>query len=145
MPDLTTRRMTVWLKEERASVMPFGAPDQRTAFTPDRLAIEKLDGAVVAAWPYPKDSFIGHGLSTAWGPVHRAYFNGYAMWTYLNTPFLLQWDGVEVEEEDPWTEGDEVWSVLRTYLPGHIISHCGSFSDMRNCPGDGCFRANSRH
>src|SRR6476620_3035381 len=28
MPDLT-RRMTVWLKEERASVMPFGAPDQR--------------------------------------------------------------------------------------------------------------------
>ena len=47
MPDLATRRMTVWLKEERASVTPFGAPDQRTAFTPDRLAIEKLDGAVV--------------------------------------------------------------------------------------------------
>ena len=21
----------------------------------------------------------------------------------------------------------------------------GSFSDMQNCPGDGCFRANSRH
>jgi hypothetical protein len=124
MPDLTTRRMTVWLKEERASVTPFGAPDQRTAFTPDHLAIEKLDGTAVAAWPYPKNSFIGHGLSTAWAPVHRAYFNGYAMWTYLNTPFLLQWDGVEIIEEEPWTEGDEVWRVLRAYFPGHIISHC---------------------
>ncbi len=34
MPDLSIRRMTVWLKEERASVAPFGAADQRTSFTP---------------------------------------------------------------------------------------------------------------
>jgi len=124
MPDLGTRRMTAWLKEERASVFPFGAPDQRTAFTPERLAIEKLDGTVVAEWPYPRSSFIGHGLSTAWAPVHRAYFNGYAMWTYLNTPFVLQWPGVEVAEEKPWIEGDETWRVLRVYFPGHIASHC---------------------
>jgi hypothetical protein len=123
-PDVSTRRMSVWLKEERASVLPFGAPDQRTAFTPERVAIEQVDGALVAEWPYPKNNFIGHGLNTAWGPVHRAYFNGYAMWTYLNTPFLLQWEGVEVEEEDHWIEGSEVWRVLRAYLPGHIISHC---------------------
>jgi hypothetical protein len=36
--------MTVWLHEERSSVTPYGAPDQRTMFTPDRIAIEKLDG-----------------------------------------------------------------------------------------------------
>jgi hypothetical protein len=59
MPDLSPRRMSVWLKEERASVLPFGAPDQRTAFTPERLAIEKLDGAVVAEWSFPRSSFIG--------------------------------------------------------------------------------------
>lgn len=123
MPDLSPRRMSVWLKEERASVLPFGAPDQRTAFTPERLAIEKLDGAVVAEWSFPRSSFIGHGLSTPWGPVHRAYFNGYAMWTYLTTPFLLNWEGVEVEEEEPWIEGSEVWRVLRVYLPGRIASH----------------------
>jgi hypothetical protein len=52
MPDLSTRRMTVWLKEERASVAPFGAADQRTSFTPERLSIEKLDGAVVANGPF---------------------------------------------------------------------------------------------
>jgi hypothetical protein len=36
----------------------------------------------------------------------------------------LQWEGVQIEEEDPWIEGGEVWRVLRAYLPGHIISHC---------------------
>jgi hypothetical protein len=48
VPDLIARRMTVWLKEERAPVSPFGAADQRTSFTPERLAIEKSDGSVVA-------------------------------------------------------------------------------------------------
>ena len=48
LQDSTPRRMSVWLHEERSSVLPFGAPDQRTMFTPDRIAIEKLDGTVVA-------------------------------------------------------------------------------------------------
>jgi hypothetical protein len=42
------RRMSVWLHEQRSSVSPYGAPDQRTMFTPDRIAIEKLDGKTVA-------------------------------------------------------------------------------------------------
>ena len=40
--DSSPRRMTVWLHEERSSVLPYGAPDQRTMFTPERIAIEKL-------------------------------------------------------------------------------------------------------
>src|SRR6516225_12293106 len=54
--DSTRRRMTVWLHEERSSVVPYGAPDQRTMFTPDRIAIEKLDGTVVAERRDPRDS-----------------------------------------------------------------------------------------
>ena len=34
MPDSEPRRMTVWLNEERSSVLPHGAPDQRTMLTP---------------------------------------------------------------------------------------------------------------
>jgi hypothetical protein len=65
------------------------------------------------------------------------------MWTYFNTPFLLQWDGVEVVEEDPWTEGDEVWRVLRAYLPGHIISHCAL--QRFYFGGDGLLRRHDYH
>ena len=108
--DSTPRRMTVWLHEERSSVLPYGAPDQRTMFTPDRIAIEKLDGTVVAERRDPRDSFAGHQMSTPWDALHRAYFNGEALWTNLTTPFLLALEGVVVEETEPWTEVGHVHS-----------------------------------
>ena len=102
--DPAPRTMTVWLHEERASVMPFGAPDQRTAFTPERIAIEKTDGAIVAERLHPREAFNGHQQTTPWDPLHRAYFNGYALWTYLTTPFLLATPDVDVHEVEPITE-----------------------------------------
>lgn len=122
--DPDPRRMTVWLHEERSSVTPYGAADQRTMFTPERIAIEKLDGAVVAERRVPKDSFAGHQMNTPWDPLHRAYFNGEALWTYLTTPFLLAIDGVQVEETEPWRESSKTWRVLRAYFPGSIETHC---------------------
>jgi hypothetical protein len=122
--DPAPRRMSVWLHEERSSVMPYGAADQRSMFTPERIAIEKLDGTVVAERRAPTDSFAGHQMNTPWDPLHRAYFNGEALWTYLTTPFLLAMDGVRVEELEPWREGSETWHVLRAQFPGTIETHC---------------------
>jgi hypothetical protein len=123
--DSTPRRMSVWLHQERSSVFPFGTPDQRTMFTPERIAIEKLDGTIMGERHAPRDSFAGHQMGTPWDPLHRAYFNGYAMWTYLTTPFLLAMDGVRIEETEPWREGTETWRVLRAYFPGSIETHSG--------------------
>jgi hypothetical protein len=122
--DSNPRRMTVWLHEERSSVSPYGAPDQRTIFTPDRIAIEKVDGTLVTERFAPRDAFAGHQMSTPWDALHRAYFNGEALWTYLTTPFLLAMDGVRIEETEPWQEGSETWRVLRAYFPGSIETHC---------------------
>jgi hypothetical protein len=121
--DQIPRRMSVWLHEQRSSVSPYGAPDQRTMFTPDRIAIEKLDGKTVAERWAPRDSFAGHQMNTPWDPLHRAYFNGEALWTYLTTPFILGMEGVRVQEIEPWHEGGEVWRVLRGYFPGSIETH----------------------
>ena len=121
--DSSPRRMTAWLHEERSSVFPYGAPDQRTMFTPDRVAIEKLDGSIVAERDAPRDSFAGHQMNTPWDALHRAYFNGEALWTYLTTPFLLAIEGVRLEETEPWHEGAEKWRVLRVYFPGSIETH----------------------
>ena len=122
--DPRPRRMTVWLREQRASVTPYGAADQRTMFTPDRVAIEKLDGTPVTERRAPKDAFAGHQMHTPWDPLHRAYFNGEALYTYLTTPFLLGMSDVRVEEIEPWKEGAETWRVLRAYFPGSIETHC---------------------
>jgi hypothetical protein len=121
--DSSPRQMTVWLRKERSSVFPYGASDQRSMFTPERIAIEKLDGTIVAERRAPKDSFAGHQMSTPWDQLHRAYFNGEALWTYLTTPFLLAMDGVQVEETDLWREGTETWRVLRAYFPASIETH----------------------
>ena len=123
LPDPSPRRMTVYLHEQRSSVTPYGAADQRTMFTPDRIAIEKLDGAVVAERRAPRDSFAGHQMHTPWDPLHLAYFNGEALWTYFTTPFLLAMSDVRVEEIEPWKEGSETWRVLRAHFRGSIETH----------------------
>src|SRR5256885_3839611 len=64
--DSNPRRMTVWLHEERPSVFPYRAPHQRTMFTPERGAVEKLDGTLVAERRSPRDPFAGHQMSTPW-------------------------------------------------------------------------------
>src|SRR5215471_7692867 len=120
--DATPRRLTAWLHQERSSVCPYG-PDQRTMVTPERIAIEKLDGAVVSERYGPRDSFAGHQMSTPWDALHLAYFNGEALWTYFTTPFLLAMHGVHVEEVEPWREGAETWHVLRAQFPGSIETH----------------------
>src|SRR5689334_2945516 len=58
--DPAPRDMTVRLHEERASLRPYGAPDERTDFTPGRVAIEKADGTVVAERGDPRSHFAGH-------------------------------------------------------------------------------------
>ncbi|MFD7441826.1 hypothetical protein [Streptomyces sp. NPDC059909] len=121
--DSDPREMTVSAHTQHASVYPFGAPDQRTDFTPDRIAIEKLDGRTVAERANPRASFDGHEMRTPWDPLHRAYFNGYALWTYLTTPFLLAMPGVEISEIAPWQEGGERWRGLRAAFPAYIAGH----------------------
>ena len=91
--DQTPRTMRIDLHREWASLAPFGKPGQRTDFSPGRIAIIAEDGRVVAERNSPRASFARHDMRTHWDPLHRAYFNGYALWTCLTTPFLLAMEG----------------------------------------------------
>lgn len=122
--DSAPRQMTVWLHEQRASVTPFGGPDQLTAYTPERIAIQKTDGQVIAERSAPRESFREHGENSPWDPLHRAYFNGYAMWSYLTMPFQFTLPGVVTEEVEPWHEGTQLWRRLKVTFPENIATHC---------------------
>jgi hypothetical protein len=121
--DQDPRQATVWLKQERSTVGPFGDPDWHSDFIPGRVAILRGDGSLVAERETPRASFAGHQQTTAWDPLHRAYFNGYALWTYLSSPFLLAMDGVEISEIEPWTEAGETWRVLKARFPQSVATH----------------------
>lgn len=121
--DPTPRRMTVALQHEWSSVRPFGADDQKTDFTPDRVAIEKLDGSVVTERLHPRDSFTGHTLTTPWDPLQRAYFNGYALWTYLASPFLLALPGLSVRELGPVDDNGVELTGFQVQFGPQFASH----------------------
>src|SRR5262245_18904260 len=69
--DDTPRQMTVWLHEQKASVHPFGSPNQRSNFLSSRVAIETLDGKVVAE-RIGYDAIHDHLNSPQWDPLDRA-------------------------------------------------------------------------
>jgi len=115
--------VTVDLRREWASHRPFGQPDRHTSFQPDRVAIETSNGEVVEERSNPRESFKGHVLDTPWDSLQLAYFAGYAMWTYLNTPFLFALPGVETEEIQPWEEKGEAWRRLKVTFPPGIATH----------------------
>lgn len=122
--DSFERRASAAVDREWSTVTPFGNPGWTMTFTPGRVVIEDDNKAVVAERDDPASAFSGHELETPWDPLHRAYFSGYALWTYLTTPFLLAMPGVTVQEVEPWDELGESWRVLRASFPASIVTHC---------------------
>jgi hypothetical protein len=120
---LSDVHVRVDLRREWASHWPFIRPDQHTSFQPDRVAIETDDGGIVEERFDPRESFKGHALDTPWDDLQLAYFAGYAMWTYLNTPFLFALPGVKTEEIRPWEENGEVWRRVKATFPPGIATH----------------------
>ncbi|WP_294120591.1 hypothetical protein [Sphingomonas sp.] len=123
VPLAGRRQLTVWLHEQRAVIAPIGGDGPRVLFTPERVAVEQPDGAILAERTNPREAFAGHQMNTPWDPLHLAYFSGEALSTYFKTPFLLAGDGVEVEEVEPWLEGAETWRVLRATFPESVETH----------------------
>jgi hypothetical protein len=115
--------VTARLHEEWVSHHPFGAADRRSAFSPERVAIETDDGTIVEALERPRASFAGHTLETAWTTLQLAYFVGTAMWTYLTQPFTFTLPGFETTELGPWEESAERWRRLLVEWPGHLATH----------------------
>jgi hypothetical protein len=111
------------LHAERESHHPFGAPDRRSSFTPERVAIETTAGDVLEELDQPRASFAGHTLESQWTTLQLAYFVGTAMWTYLTQPFTFAIPGFETKELDPWQEGDEEWRRLSVVWPGYLATH----------------------
>jgi hypothetical protein len=71
------------IHRQRATLGRFGAPDRRVQFAPGRLVLETERGDVLEVRDNLRAAFAGHTDQTPWDPLHAAYFDGYALWTYL--------------------------------------------------------------
>jgi hypothetical protein len=105
-------------------VHPFVHQDCHGIYTPQRVRIESSDGTVLEERAHPREAFAGHTLQTAWDHLHGLYFGGYALWTYLNLPFVATRPGFTVEELGPWQETPgQIWRRLRIAFPPEIHTH----------------------
>jgi hypothetical protein len=123
MLDHCPCHVTVWLHQEHSTLESASLALLHNDYTPSRIAILNNNGNVIAERENPRASFAGHVKPTWWDPLQLAYFEGYALWTYLNTPFLLAAVGVEVMEVAPWTERGATWRVLRAQFHDALSTH----------------------
>jgi hypothetical protein len=123
-PDaLKNVRVTADIAEQQLSYQPFAAEGQRSFYRPDLVAIEAFDGKRIKQRSNPREAFAGHTPATPWDDLHLAYFSGYAMWNYLNTPFMFALPGFAAEEIEPWIEGHETWRRLKITFPESVATH----------------------
>jgi hypothetical protein len=83
-----------------------------------RVEIRNADGSVVEARDNPRQAF-RHGRLLRWDAIDFAYFSGYAMWNYLNLPFLLADPGVTVTESDHLSTGTRLQVSYPDTIPTH--------------------------
>jgi hypothetical protein len=69
------------------------------------------------------DELHHHIKEDNWGPLNGATFTGYALWTYLTTPFFIAMPGFQIEEIEPWQEKNEKWYGVKVEFPSEILSH----------------------
>jgi hypothetical protein len=117
------------------SYRPFISEGMRSSCTPDHTVIETLDGKSLKGRTNPRAAFAGHSVESPWDDLNLAYFSGYAMWNYLNAPFIFALPGFEAEEIEPWDEFGEKRRRLRVGFPDHVATHCSK--QIFHVDGDG--------
>lgn len=116
-------RFSAVTREQAVIASPVSGSDRSVVFRPDRVSIESQSAEVFAERRDPRAAFAGHDLNTPWDPLHRAYFSGYAMWSYLTTPFSFAMDGVQVWDIDSLEDDGEAWRGIRVVMPEGIATH----------------------
>jgi hypothetical protein len=115
--------VTIDTGQQHVEYAPFGAPGRHSVWEPGRTAVVADDGRVLDSREDTQASFAGQTRDTPWDDHQLIHFSGYAMWTYLTTPFLFRRPGFEVEEIGPWQEDGEEWQRLKVLFPADIASH----------------------
>lgn len=109
--------------EPRTVISGWPESDRRGVFERDSVRIESDSGEVLSRRDDPRAPFRGLRRKLWWDELDLLYFAGYALWNYVNTPFMFLRPGFELHEVEPWTEDGERWRRLRVRFPADIPTH----------------------
>ncbi len=117
-------QLKVQTKEQRTRYTHFTEEGVQSIYEPDRVRLETIDGKPIEERVHPRKAFEGHTLQTTWDRLHLAYFTGYALWNYLNTPFMFVTESAKAEEIDPVSDQGTVRRRLKVTFPEKVGTHC---------------------
>jgi hypothetical protein len=138
--------LSVTTGRQSAVLRPYPEEGSSGIFDAGTVRIEDSRGEVVAERRSPRNEFSGlSGLrrNLWWDDLDALYFAGYAMWNYLNLPFLLTSPGFEVTEGDPISRSGETWRRLDVVFPEDVHTH--SRRQTFYFDGDGLLRRHDYH
>jgi hypothetical protein len=116
-------RIVIDPHQPRAEYSGWPEAGTKGVWQPQRTAIVSDAGEPIAQRDAPRSAFAGHVLSTPWDAQNALYFAGYALWTYLTTPFLFRLPGFQTEELRAWDENGDTWRRLKVTFPPGVPSH----------------------
>jgi hypothetical protein len=130
---------TVSTSEPRVVLDPYPEPGKRGVLEDGSVRIEDGSGRVLAEREEPRSYFKGR-RNLWWDDLDLLYFGSYALWGYINAPFVLRSPRFEVEEAEPWEENGETWRGLRVRFPEDVPAH--SREQLYYFGADGLLRRN---
>ena len=121
---LRATRVRVSTREQRVVFEEFPREGRRGIFEPGgSVRIEDADGETLAERADARAAFSDLRHQLWWDRLDILYFAGYAIWTYVATPFVFALDGYELEELEPWTEDGETWERIGVRFPASVHTH----------------------
>ncbi len=130
---------TVSLWEPRVVLAPYPEEGKRGVLANGDVRIEDDAGQVLAERQNPRSYFKGR-RNLWWDDLDLLYFGAYALWGYLNAPFVFRAPAYEIEEIEPWSENGERWRGLRVRFPDDVPAH--SREQLYYFGDDGLLRRN---
>ncbi len=118
--------LNVSTQKQAALFEPYPDPGSSGLFAGDSVRILATDGSVVEERTDPRQAFSGlSGMrrNLWWDDLDALYFAGYAMWNYLNLPFLLERQGFATSEGESMEVDGETWRRLVVTFPEGVHTH----------------------
>ncbi|MEW6587413.1 MAG: hypothetical protein AB1442_17620 [Nitrospirota bacterium] len=117
-------RASISTTEPRTIVIPYPSGDQKGVFEGDTVKILDHSGQIIGERKNPRRMFKRLRRKFYWDDLDALYFGGYALWNYLNLPFLLAVPDIKVKEIEPWEENGKVLRRLHAVFPDDMPTHC---------------------
>ena len=114
----------IFTAEPRTVVTPFAGAGQKGIFEGDSVMILGSNDEVIEERKNPRMMFKSLRRKFYWDNLDALYFGGYALWNYLNLPFLLASPDIAVKEMESREEDGKVLRRVHAIFPDNMPTHC---------------------